>query len=394
MAAEIPGTETTKPAATLRLDELSDAQFEQSMLTGELPPREAPAKGAEEQAVKDAEAAAATADKPASTDASSKTAPEAVDPGKSKKLPGQKKSATERAEELETQNTAAAERLQKALARRRELEDQIEAAERAPEPKPKRAETSREAAAPATDADKRKKYRELPDAPKPPKMDDFKGETALDDYMAAVHTHSADMAEFIAEKLAEDKFAALYETRSKADSEAAARDREFIERVERAETRMQADLKADPEIIDRIPDRWKRLNPSDRRGADEPMTAAHFVKDQVMFGSDHPLQLSEWLCENNYAELTRIAKLSPEGIIRAIALQDATFGPDDGLTDPEAGADERPHPRVSKAPAPTKTLPGKKAAAGVDPLKKAIDEGDFDTFNALESQRERAAAGG
>lgn len=395
MADETPGTETTKPAATLRMDELSDTQFEQSMLTGELPPREAPAKGAQDQAGKDAEAAAAKAAKPpASTDASSKADTESADSGKSKKLPGQKKNAIERAEEIEREAAAGEERLQKALARRRRVNEELADAEREPSPS-KRADASREAAAP-TDADKRKKYRELPDAPKPPKMDDFKGETALDDYMAAVHAHSADMAEFIAEKLAGEKFEQLFDSRSKADQAAAAQDRQFIEKAERAEVRMQANLKADPEVLDRIPDRWKGLNPSDRRLPDEPMTAAHFVKDQVMFNADNPLLLSDWLCADDYRELTRIARLSPEGIIREIAIKDREFGAgDDTDAGDTAAADEaKPHPRVSKAPAPTKTLPGKKAAAGVDPLKKAMDEGDFDTFNALESERERASARG
>lgn len=385
--AENPGVtatvETGKPAH-LTLDELSNEQLSKFELTGELPTRGAPVadEGGTDQAEHDAEAAAAKpVEQAASTDASSKAATEAADLGKRK--PGQKKNARERAEEIEREAAEDEARLQRALARRREVRESLAAAEREDSSPSKRADAPREAAARTAEEPDWKRYRNLPDAPKPPKMDDFKG---IDEFMEAVHEHSAAMAHFVAGKIAEEKFEAL----SRGQSEAAVREQEFVSRVERAAERITAELEADPTLVEQIPDKWKALNPSDRRSEGEPMTPAHFVKDQVT-DSENPLKLSAWLCADNYRELRRIAQLSPQGIIRAIAIQDAKLSA--GESDPGEAAGERQHKRVSQAPPPVAGLSGKKAAAGVDPLKQAIAENDFDAFNAMESERERKGRG-
>ncbi len=123
---------------------------------------------------------------------------------------------------------------------------------------------------------------------------------------------------------------------------------------------------------------------------------AHFIKEYATFNCKHTLKVSEWLAskENRSAELSRLVRLGaergPDAVIRELILKDASFDTDADETSQES-AGERPHPRVSKAPAPAPTL-GKKAAAGVDPLKKAIAENDFETFNALESAKDRRTA--
>lgn len=350
---------------------MPDADFDKFMLTGDMP--EAPADPA--QADTHAEAAAAKpVDQAASTDAKEALAPEAGKPeSKAKKLPGQKKSAAERADEIAEEN----ERLDRELQRRRRLRDELERDEARG---PKAGKPAEAAAADTAKKDPEwKKYRAMPDAPK---SDDF---DSLDDYAAA-------MTVFIADKRAEERFPQLYDERSKADRAMSEREAAFEHTLTETESRVSKELEADPEILDRIDPRWKALPPSERMPDGEKPTLLHWIKDQVTFKSQHTLKLSEKLTMNENAELRRLlAMRDPERILRALAVMDASFdSPGDTAADSDEAADKRPS-RVSKAPAPATTL-GKKPAPGVDPVKKAIAENDFDTFNALESQRERARA--
>lgn len=340
------------------LDALSDADLDKFMLTGDLP-SEVPAEKTEEAA------ASKPVDQAASTDASSKAATEAAEPAKVK-APGQKKSAAERAEQIERETSAEEDRLRKALAKRREVREALEEAER--EDRPSKAAKSADAATAATAEPSWKKYRTMPGAPK---AEDFP-EGGLDDYVAA-------MGSFIAEKIAEEKFNTLYEARSGQDREASERDRAFVESAEAAEIKVRAEVEADPEILGRIDPRWKALNPSDRLAPGEQLSPAHFVKDQVTFNSNHPAKLSEWLTANDGEELRRIGRMRPDQIIREIAIKDASF---DGQTPDDAGeaAGERQHSRVSKAPAPSPTL-GKKATPARNPHKAPESFDDFDSWN-------------
>lgn len=389
-----PKTTTVAPDSEKgkQTPELSDAQFDHFMLHGEMPEKGEPDPKAGDKA-DDAEAAAAEAvDSAASTDAKSKTGPEPVDPTKKPTKQGQKKTAGERATEIEREAEAEEQRLQAALERRRRAKDAADALDREEPPPAKRAGKDAEAAAAAKDAvPVAKKYGEMPGAPKAPSIDDPKFKD-VGEFMAALQDYTVEMGHFIAEKVAEERAGGVYDQRFKEQQEVSTRDQEFSARMADSMDRMSKELEADPEIIDRIPKKWRDLNPSDRRKADEPMTPAHFVKDQVMFNSTHSLKVSEALCKDNFAELNRIARMRPEQIIREIAILDHSFGPmaaSADTSDEEPAAEAVAHPRVSKAAAPAKAL-GKKAAPGVDPLKKAIAENDFETFNALESARERS----
>lgn len=350
---------------------LSERELDTFLDTGDLPGDTTPTESAE----KTAEAAAAKpVDQAASTDVVAKAAPEAAEPGAKSKAPGSKKSAAERAEEIERATADDEERLRKALAKRRETREALEEAEREPATSRKAEKTEDPAA--STSEPAWKKYRNMPDAPK---SDQFE---TLDDFAAAMGT-------FVAEKIAEQAAGAVYDSRSSQERELAQRDSQFIEVATKASERLQAELEADPGLLDRVDPRWKALNPSDRLAEGEKMTVAHFIKDQATFHSNHPGKLAAWLTENDNAELRRIGRMRPDQIIREIAIKDHSFGDPTATDDPGDAAGERQHPRKSKAPAPAPTL-GSKATAGRDPRKAPDSYADFDQWNEEESKHDLA----
>ena len=363
-----PTTPIEKPAqpAHLSLQEMSVDQVRQWEKTGDMIPREPVAE--KSKAEIDAEAAAA---KPVDQAASRDAKPAVPDTAtvETKKGPGQKKSAKERAGEVD----ADIAELNSRLKIRAELKRELDALDRKPKQDAK-GEPSSPAKAAATDP-AWKKYLTMPGAPK---AKDFDGENALDEYAAA-------MGSFIAEQIADEKFGKLWDERTKASTQAADEDQAFGELVTHAVTRAEAEAEADPEILDRIDDRWKGLNPSNRLG-DQRLSPAHFVKDRVMFHSNHPLKLSELLTKDNSKELARIARLSPDAIIREVAYLDASFGAlsTETETDP-------PSP-VSKAAPPPATL-GRKAAAAVDEESDALNSGDFTKWNAIQDKKVLAKRG-
>lgn len=400
MAANANPNDTQGKPETVPLHELSDAELSKFELDGTLPTREAKPASENKDGDEAEQGAEAAADKPvdqaaSNPDAKAKAAPESADLGKkTQKQPGQKKNASERAAEIEREAVEAEQRLEAALTRRRRAQDAVKALERE-DPSDKAAKPG-ESAAPATgdSADVLKKYTTHEKAPKPPSIDDPKFKN-VDEYLVAEREYSVRMAHFIADQIAEEKFGTLYDSRAKQDRQSYEDDQAFLAQVEEAEARVSKELAEDPGLIDRIDERFRALNPSSRRRADEPMTVAHFIKDQVTFNSKHTLKLSEWLTKDGNKELRRIGQLRPEQIIREIAVQDREFDAaySDEDESQDTGAGERPqHSRVSKAPTPAPTL-GKKAAAGKDPTKAAIEAGDFDTFNELETKREIASGG-
>lgn len=366
--------ETPQPNKTPMGDPLagkSDAELDRFFLSGDLTAAETP------EADPDAEAAAAKPVEQASSTGEIAAVPDTATPKKATKPVGQKKTAAERAEEIEREADAENVRLQAALERRRKTREAREEAER--EEPGKRAEKVAEAAAaPGTKEAReaaRKKFSAMPDAPK------SKDYADLDDW-------ATDLNIFIGEKIAEEKFGTLYDARTKADradqERGAAWQRAATEGFERA----SKELDADPELVNHIDPRLEALAPI-HMTPPEKITPAHYVKDRVMLKTHNPLNLLAWLSDNDSAELRRIARLPPDQVVAELAYKDAEF---DRLTteaDPEPAAGARAHARISKAPAPSRTL-GKKPAQGVDPLKQAIAENDFDTFNAIESG---AAAG-
>ncbi len=189
------------------LTSLSDADLDKVLLSGEMP-SDAPAETNDESEKADtpAEAAAAEpAEQADSTESKIEAAPETAKPEKSKKQPGQKKSAKERAAEINAEAAAEERELAEALERRRRVRDARREAEREDAPSPK-ADKQAEAAAAKTEP-AWKRYRNHKDAPKVADFED------LDDYAAAMST-------FVGEQVASEKFEALYNQRSQQEREA------------------------------------------------------------------------------------------------------------------------------------------------------------------------------
>lgn len=370
MANEPTSPATGSLPAHLSPQEMTHEQLKEWEASGNAPARE-PAADDDTQADHTAEAAAATpVDRAASTDANTSAASETATPHK-QKAPGQKLSAAERRAQIDKENAE----LQQSLKIRKALRDELAGLDVKPkqDEKPKRESSPAAGAIDATEPEW-KKYRAMPDAPKAKDFSD------LEDFSAA-------MGLFIAKQIAKEEFTGMFEARTAEERKALERDGEFASLVDETAARVTAELQSDPEILTRIPDRWKALNPSDRRLPGEELTPAHFVKDRVTFHSKNTLKLSEKLCANDFAELNRIARLSPDKVIYELAVMDASFNAADG--DADTTVEPPRSTRVSKAPAPPSTL-GRKPASGVDPLKAAIKDGDYLAFEREENARELA----
>lgn len=359
-----------KTGKHLGMDELTDVQFEAAMLSGELPERNAPVVEDKIKVDTPAEAAAAEPVEQADSTESSKPAvPETAKPEKGK---GPKKTAKQRADEVDAEAVEAEAKLEAALTRRRRAQDALRDAER--EERPKRAEQDgKQPPADATSKDPAwKKYRAMPDAPQSKDFED------LDDYAAA-------MGVFIADKRADERFDAKWSEREQQSGAQADFQRELETQTTDAFARAKDEITADPEIVSRIDSRWIAV--ATKHPDDPSCTPIEFIKANVALHAKRPLNVAaHFNTPEGMKELTALTQMSQGRIVRELAYIDARFVSD--ATTQDEAADERPS-RVSKAPAPAPTL-GKKPAAGRDPLKTALEEQDFDKFNELESERERA----
>lgn len=360
---------TTTPPMGDPFAKMSEKDFDAFLLSGDVAPKADPADTPGEAAAPE------PAEQAASRDALPEAAPEAATPEKPKKQAGAKKSAAERATEIEAETVADQERLNRALQTRREVKRQLDALDR--EEKPTKAGKDAEAAAAKADpgAPAWKKYRALPDAPKSADFDD------LDDYAAA-------MGYFIAEKITDERFDSKIQDYEARNSALSAADREFESQFTEAHARVSAEVAADPEIHSRIDERWQRV---ESKHPDDPScTPIEFVKSTTALYCKRPLGVATYLSTpEGYERLKDLMGMTKAQITRELAYIDAEVAASAPLTASEdsqdTGAVERPHKRVSAAPAPAKVL-GKKPAGAVDPLKKAIEENDFDTFNSIESK--------
>jgi hypothetical protein len=144
--------------------------------------------------------------------------------------------------------------------------------------------------------------------------------------------------------------------------------------------------------MERIDPRFHTLTPLHETPPAQ-RSVAHFVKDRALSHSEHPLQVLAWLSENDCANLKRISSMGQDGIIAAIARQDAKFDVDDpDADDAQEATDVRQSKRVSNAPPPSPTL-GKKPSPGRDPLKPPDSYADFDAWNETTSKAERGRRG-
>ena len=282
--------------------------------------------------------------------------------GKPEKRKG--KGLDARAQELLADRARERERAERAERTADDYRQRLEALEK---PKQDARQDSSPAVDQPTDADY-KRYRAMPGAPKASEFED------LDDYAAA-------MGYFIANHVAKDSFGRLFDERTQQSEAQYEQERRFESMAHGAADLMDAEKASDPEIIDRIDPRWKALPALTMLPPGQAPTPAQFIKDRAIFHSRHPLKVSEALTREDSAELRRLARLSPDLIIREVAYLDASFS---GSHDEVGGS--MPSVHVSRAPAPSQTL-GRKAAGAVDPLKKAIAENDYLSFERIENER-------
>jgi hypothetical protein len=353
-------TEPTSPAV-LSPQEMNDGQLQEFFAKGTR--FEKPEDGADDlPADQPADSAPADAvDTAASTDALPQTASETVKP--EKKTKG--KAVTERNVDLRAEIDENARLLNLRRQQREELARQ-------PEPTSKKAD---QPAAPApattepTEADF-KRYLAMPGAPK---AEQFDGD--LDAYTAAMGT-------FIAKQISREQFDQMFserEQKTRAESEQL---HELNEAITTAEARAQADEARDPQWRDKLDPAFARIPPARLLQPGQKPNVMNFIKDQVMFESEHPCSLSVYLCSDEGKTWAKtLVGLRPERIVREIAIKDASFGtsPDDDTTPSH----------VSAAPPPGPTL-GRKPSAPVDPLKAAMDSGDAEAFI---TQRNRSLVG-
>lgn len=360
-----PAIDATKPTTAeppvLSPQEMSNQQLHEFFAKGTRFDKTDPAADDDPPpAGKTADSAPADAvDPAASTDATSPAASETATPEKPKKGKGLKA----RVEQLDQENDGLSQRLSAALRRRRELHEQLADAEREPS-KPKA--DVKPGSSPAT-ADKPtdanwKRFRTMDGAPK---VEDFTGDTALEDFVEA-------KAAFIAEKLADEKFAALYDERTRQSEAERQQQREFSEAAERAEERAKADEARHPDWRTQLDPVLAKIPPARALPPGVAPNAMNFIKDQVMFEADHPVSLMVFLSTDEGKQWAfGLTKMRPERIVREIAIKDASFAAD---------PDDDTHPsHVSKAPPPGQTL-GRKPSAPVDPLKAAQESGNVEDF--------------
>lgn len=360
-----------EPKPVLSPAEMNDAQLSEFFAKGTRFEKDAPADDTTSDDTAADSSPAKPAEQVASTDASSKAAAsETAKPEHGKKGKGLKA----RVEQLDQGNEGLSQRLSAALRRRRELNDQLADAEREPQSKPKAdAKPASSPAAPDKPAEANwKRFRDLPGAPK---IGEFTGEDALEDFVEA-------KAAFIAEKLAEEKFDRMFTDRQEKSHAEQEQHREFAEAATVAEERAKADEARHPQWREQLDPALAAIPPLRALPQGAKPNALNFIKDQVMFEAEHPVSLMVFLSsDEGKAWAAQLVKLPPQRIVREIAIKDASFAASDD--------DETTPSLVSKAPPPGETL-GRKPSKPVDPLKAAQESGNVEDFI---NQRNRQVVG-
>lgn len=366
MAGTATAPASTEPtsAPVLSPQEMNDGQLQEFFAKGtRFEKDDAPADPSADQP---ADAAPADAvDPAASTDASSLTASETVTPEKKTRGKGLKS----RVDQLAEENEGLSQRLSAELRRRRELNEQLSSLETKPTPKADAKTDSSPATPEPTEADF-KRYLAMPGAPK---AEQFDGD--LDAYTAAMGT-------FIAKQISREQFDQMFSEREQQTRVQSEQMHELNEAITTAEKRAQADEARDPQWRDKLDPAFARIPPARLLEPGQKPNVMNFIKDQVMFESEHPCSLSVFLCSDEGKDWAKtLVGLRPERIVREIAIKDASFGP--------SPDDDTTTSHVSAAPPPGPTL-GRKPSAPVDPLKAAMDSGDAEAFI---NQRNRSVVG-
>lgn len=365
--AETPAPATSdKPV--LSPAEMNDSQLNEFFSKGTRFEKDAPADASADQS---ADAAPAEhAEHVESTDSSPAAASETATQDKPKKGKGLKS----RVEQLDQENEGLSQRLSAALRRRRELHEQLGDAEREPTSKPKQ-DAKTDPSPTATDKPAEANWKRFRDLPGAPKIGDFTGEDALEDFVDA-------KAAFIAQHLAKEQFSTMFDERQQQSAAQSQQEREFLEVANAAEERAKADEARNPQWKEQLDPALAAIPPLRALPPGAKPNALNFIKDQVMFESDHPVSLMVFLSSDEGKQWAAgLTKMPPQRIVREIAIKDAAFGSQD---------DEETTPSlVSKAPPPGEHL-GRKATKPVDRLKAAQESGNVEDWI---EQRNRSAVG-
>lgn len=148
--------------------------------------------------------------------------------------------------------------------------------------------------------------------------------------------------------------------------------------VTQAVTRLEADEKAHPDLIEKVHPNLRNLKPLRMLADGDKPHVDHLIKDNITFESDHPLQLSAYYStDEGWKEWVAMRDMDRRSIERTIARRDLAFD-----TSSSAATATEPKPvaktRTSAAPPPDKT--GPKSASTADEAESAVKAGDFDAL--------------
>lgn len=274
-----------------------------------------------------------------STDVDVKPASETGDPAKPKG-----KGVKERNAELDAEITQLNERLRL----RKEIQRELAALERTPQPKP----DARADSSPAVDKKaEAARFRAMPDAPKVEDYDTY------DDW-------AIEMAGFVADKKLEER-----DTRSKQETAQRHEEQRFTEKANKASERFNAYVEKNPAAKDRISPELLAIVPISQLRPGEAIGPQNFIAEQI-FESDFTGELADhFSTDAGVQDFQRLMRLSPDAILREIGRLEARL--DSGAARPSTKSPKT----ISTAPDPAETL-GRRPAAGLDPVESALFSGD------------------
>lgn len=318
--------------------------------------RDAWLSGKQLPADQNADAATAEAVEPAaSTDA--QEAKPASEPGDTvSKSRG--KGVKERNAELDAEIASLNEKLRL----RSEIRRQLDAVDRAPQPKPDAKTDSSPAADTKAEA---ARFRAMPDAPK---LENFE---SYDDW-------AIEMASFVADKKLEAR-----EARSREESKARHEEQQFTEKAKKAGERFQSYLEKNPAAKERIRPELMAIVPVSQMQPGERPGPHNFIAEQI-FESDFTGELADhFSTDAGIQDFQRLMRLGPDQILREIGRLEARF-----VTQADASSTRSPK-TISTAPDPAETL-GKRPAQTADRLESALLTGDFSAYADEANRRDWA----
>lgn len=164
--------------------------------------------------------------------------------------------------------------------------------------------------------------------------------------------------------------AAQTKARETARTEASRRrDVKFTERMDAAKA-------ADPEFLDSLSHEVKLLRPTDALGADERITARNALADEILSSDVAPDLLRHF--SDHPEDLRRFDAMGPRDLLREFTkLETAIQGKKPAAAPPK---------HVSSAPPPPPRVDGK-GTTPADPVRAAVEKGDFAAFRAAKRQR-------